>query len=70
VVVQSMIELAQRLGVYTVAEGIERPEQVTILQSLGADLGQGYYFSRPIPASAIGALLVRSVTEGARFLYQ
>ena len=43
-----MIELAQRLGVHTVAEGIERPEQVTILQSLGADLGQGYYFSRPV----------------------
>ena len=70
VVVQSMIELAQRLGVHTVAEGIERPEQVTILQALGADLGQGYYFSRPIPAAAIGALLQRSVTEGARFLYQ
>ena len=70
VVVQSMIELAQRLGVHTVAEGIERPEQVTILQSLGADLGQGYYFSRPIPASSIGALLERSLTEGTRFLYQ
>ncbi len=70
VVVQSMIELAQRLGVHTVAEGIERPEQVTILQSLGADLGQGYYFSRPIPAAGIGGLLARSLAEGARFLYQ
>ncbi|MCB1006553.1 MAG: EAL domain-containing protein, partial [Acidimicrobiales bacterium] len=45
-VVQSMIELSQRLGVHTVAEGIDRPEQVTLLQSLGADLGQGYLFSK------------------------
>ena len=46
-----MIELSQRLGVHTVAEGIDRPEQVTLLQSLGADLGQGYLFSKPVEAS-------------------
>ncbi|MCB1013346.1 MAG: EAL domain-containing protein, partial [Microthrixaceae bacterium] len=62
-VVQSMIELSQRLGVYTVAEGIDRPEQVTLLQSLGADLGQGYLFSKPVPASQIDALLDASPHE-------
>ncbi|MCU1455257.1 MAG: domain S-box protein [Acidimicrobiales bacterium] len=67
-VVQSMIELAQRLGVHTVAEGIERPEQVTLLQALGADLGQGYLFSRPVRPDQIGELLHRSISEGTRFL--
>ncbi|MCB1013394.1 MAG: EAL domain-containing protein, partial [Microthrixaceae bacterium] len=62
-VVQSMIELSQRLGVHTVAEGIDRPEQVTLLQSLGADLGQGYLFSKPVPASQIDALLDASPHE-------
>jgi EAL domain-containing protein (putative c-di-GMP-specific phosphodiesterase class I) len=67
-VVQSMIELAQRLGVHTVAEGIERPEQITLLQALGADLGQGYLFSRPVRPDQIGELLHRSISEGTRFL--
>ena len=68
VVVQSMIELAQRLGVHTVAEGIERAEQITILQALGADLGQGFYFSRPVTPDEIDPLLTRSLVEGTHFL--
>ncbi|MEZ5137600.1 MAG: EAL domain-containing protein [Acidimicrobiales bacterium] len=67
-VVQSMIELSQRLGVHTVAEGIDRPEQVTLLQSLGADLGQGYLFSKPVPAEQSDALLDSSPHENPRFL--
>jgi diguanylate cyclase (GGDEF)-like protein/PAS domain S-box-containing protein len=67
-VVQSMIELSQRLGVHTVAEGIDRPEQVTLLQSLGADLGQGYLFSKPVEAHQIGALLDSSPHENPKFL--
>jgi len=42
----------------TVAEGIESAGQLATLQSLGCDLGQGYYFSRPLPAEAAGDLLV------------
>jgi diguanylate cyclase (GGDEF)-like protein/PAS domain S-box-containing protein len=67
-VVQSMIELSQRLGVHTVAEGIDRPEQVTLLQSLGADLGQGYLFSKPVVADQISALLDASPHENPKFL--
>jgi diguanylate cyclase (GGDEF)-like protein/PAS domain S-box-containing protein len=67
-VVQSMIELSQRLGVHTVAEGIDRPEQVTLLQSLGADLGQGYLFSKPVPASEIDAMLAASPHANPRLL--
>ena len=44
-----MIALADRLGVATVAEGIERPEQVEFLRAIGCDAVQGYIFSRPVP---------------------
>ena len=33
----------------TLAEGIENEEQLKVLQKLGCQLGQGYYFARPLP---------------------
>ena len=33
----------------TLAEGIEKEEQLKVLQKLGCQLGQGYYFARPLP---------------------
>jgi diguanylate cyclase (GGDEF)-like protein/PAS domain S-box-containing protein len=47
-VVRSIIHLAGTLGMTTVAEGIERPEQVARLRSLGAEFGQGFLFARPL----------------------
>jgi len=55
-VLQSIIELAQRLGVHIVAEGIERREQLEALQQLGCDLGQGYFFSGPVEANDLGTV--------------
>lgn len=46
--VQTIIELGQDLGLELVAEGVETAEQAKILQALGCDIGQGYYFSRPV----------------------
>ncbi len=69
-VVQSIVELAQRLGVHIVAEGIERREQLEVLQSLGCDLGQGYFFSGPVEADALADLLAASLIDGRRFLFQ
>ena len=43
-----------------VAEGIERKEQLLELQSLHCDYGQGYYFSRPLEAEALGDLIRKS----------
>lgn len=48
ILVGSIIDIAHRLGLPTVAEGIETPAQRTILQDLGCDVGQGYLFSRPV----------------------
>lgn len=49
IVIDAIIKLAQRMGLKTVAEGVETEGQYEILKKLGCDLIQGYYFSKPIP---------------------
>jgi diguanylate cyclase (GGDEF)-like protein/PAS domain S-box-containing protein len=63
-VTRAIIELGQSLRLQTVAEGIELPEQLVHLQSLQCDLCQGFYFTRPLEARAMGELLTRAVTSG------
>lgn len=46
-IVQGLNEIAHKLDLTVVAEGIETIEQLELLQSMGCDLGQGYYFKRP-----------------------
>ena len=50
IVVSEAIHLAQSLDMRIVAEGIEKKEQVEFLASIGCDMIQGYYFSKPVPA--------------------
>ncbi|HEY9762919.1 MAG TPA: EAL domain-containing protein [Trichocoleus sp.] len=54
-IVETIITLSNRLGLHTVAEGIETEQQLQHLRSLGCELGQGYLFARPIPSEAIEA---------------
>ncbi|MFY8150245.1 MAG: putative bifunctional diguanylate cyclase/phosphodiesterase [Prochlorococcaceae cyanobacterium] len=49
-IVDSIITLGKRMGLHVVAEGIETSQQLELLKSLGCDFGQGYFFSKPIPA--------------------
>ena len=59
--VRAMVAMAHSLGLSVVAEGIETERQRTYLTDLGCAHGQGYLFSRPVPAAGIAALLVRAV---------
>lgn len=43
-----IIKLAHSLGLIVVAEGVETEEQLAILKNNGCDIGQGYYFSKPL----------------------
>lgn len=52
----AILHLAHALGMTVVAEGIETKEQLEILQSLGCDYGQGYYFAKPLPFDQVMAL--------------
>jgi diguanylate cyclase (GGDEF)-like protein len=47
--VESLLTLGRRMGIATVAEGIERIEQLDVLAELGCRLGQGYLLGRPGP---------------------
>lgn len=47
---EAIIVMAHRLGLKVIAEGIETPEQYRLLEAAGCDYGQGYIFSRPVPA--------------------
>ena len=57
-IVEAIINLAHNLNMDVVAEGIETPEQLAILQQLNCDYGQGYLFSKPVDASQATSLLL------------
>jgi EAL domain-containing protein (putative c-di-GMP-specific phosphodiesterase class I) len=58
--VRSIVELAAALGIEVVAEGIEQVDQAHILRALNCSTGQGFLWSRPVPAEQIGALCIHS----------
>lgn len=55
----AVIALAKALGLKTVGEGVETADQLDFLRANGCDAIQGYYFSRPLTADAMSALLRR-----------
>jgi diguanylate cyclase (GGDEF)-like protein len=55
--VSAVHTMAQTLGLRMVAEGIETPEQLEFLQSIGCELGQGYLFSPPQPLEEVPTML-------------
>jgi len=52
-IVRAMIAVASHFRLKVVAEGIETPEQVEYLRSIGCEYAQGYYYSRPLPPQTI-----------------
>jgi len=64
IIVRSTIDLARNLGLEVTAEGVETVEQLDRLSSLGANYLQGYYLSKPLPASEIFPLLAATSALG------
>tara|TARA_B100000809_G_C14849029_1_gene427586 strand:- start:206 stop:424 length:219 start_codon:yes stop_codon:yes gene_type:complete len=58
--VRSILRLASELGMKVVAEGIETEDQLRKLQDLDCNIGQGYFFSRPLPRDEATRLLENS----------
>lgn len=52
-IVTHLINLAHAMGCYVIGDGIETPEQATMLADAGCDLGQGYLYGRPTTAAEI-----------------
>lgn len=59
-IVRTIIAIAHSLGLKTVAEGVEQKQQFEVLQALGCDYFQGYFFNRPMPQEAFLELLKKS----------
>ena len=62
----AIIELAGILRLRPVAEGIERADQLERLLTLRCDLGQGFYFARPLPLRGVEELLAARQTLATR----
>ncbi len=54
---EAIIVMAHKLGIKVIAEGVETESQNQLLKEFGCDYGQGYLYSRPVPASDFEALL-------------
>ncbi|GCD11013.1 sensor domain-containing protein [Clostridium tagluense] len=52
-IVDGIIQLAQKIDLDVIAEGVETKEQIKLLQSMGCNQIQGYYFSKPLPSDEI-----------------
>ena len=66
-IVKSIIALAKALRLAVIAEGIETNEQFQKLHEFGCEFGQGYFFSRPLPVSAIEPMLTEGGEWAGRF---
>jgi diguanylate cyclase (GGDEF)-like protein/PAS domain S-box-containing protein len=58
-IASAIVSMAKQLHLHIVAEGIETGEQVEFLHQLGCHIGQGYLFSKPIPADEFNDILSR-----------
>jgi diguanylate cyclase (GGDEF)-like protein len=57
VLVRASLEIANRLGMEAVAEGVETEAQLSVLRDLDCSFGQGYLFARPMPAQELEDLM-------------
>ena len=46
-IVTSVVDMAKKLDIHTLAEGVETKEQFQFLRSIGCEMVQGYYFAKP-----------------------
>ena len=64
-IVMAIIEMAQKLGIKVVAEGIENDEQLEFLRTVGCELGQGFLLARPDISSSLDKFFLSSFKETA-----
>jgi diguanylate cyclase (GGDEF)-like protein len=67
ILVKTIIDLARSFGFTTVAEGVENVEEFEFLQKVGCDRIQGYFFSKPLPASDVEQLLLKYTFSPYKF---
>jgi EAL domain-containing protein (putative c-di-GMP-specific phosphodiesterase class I) len=63
VVVESSLDMAQRLGIHSVAEGVETSACLDVLKGAGCEQAQGYLIARPLEADAFAAFIEREAGD-------
>ena len=63
-ITSSIVSLADHLSLRTIGEGIETPDHIAILQTMGCMYGQGYFWSRPVPAPDFEAFIAGKAGSG------
>jgi len=66
IILTELMKMATSLGVDTVCEGVETPEQVAFLQEIGCSKLQGYFFEKPLPMARI----LERYEKGFKFGYE
>lgn len=61
-IVSSVLQLGRAMGMATIAEGIERPQQLSRLRALGVGFGQGFLLARPMDAISATGLVADGET--------
>ncbi len=61
-ILEQVVAMANKLGLGLLAEGVETREQVELLQQIGCDQVQGYYYAKPMPQDEFFSLLVQQQT--------
>jgi EAL domain-containing protein (putative c-di-GMP-specific phosphodiesterase class I) len=62
-----ILNIAEKLNIPVVAEGVETESQLKLLQKLGCAVVQGYYFSRPLSAADFESnIIMKSIREDER----
>ncbi|TDI73440.1 MAG: EAL domain-containing protein [Betaproteobacteria bacterium] len=64
VIVQATIDLGHNLGLEVVAEGVETTSSISLLQPLGCDTLQGYYFTKPLSAQEFNTWRSQNIATG------
>jgi len=67
-IVRAIIQLGKSLGMQVIAEGVETAEQEAYIISEGCHEGQGYYYSKPLPARELAAFLKQAERNSAAIL--
>lgn len=62
-IVESVVDMAHRLNLPIIAEGVETPEQVSMLQAADCLYTQGYYFFKPMPVENAEQLLAQPTNQ-------
>ncbi|SKB90044.1 diguanylate cyclase (GGDEF) domain-containing protein [Lachnospiraceae bacterium] len=63
IIIENTITMSKQLGMEVVAEGIETKEQADFLKSVNCDVGQGYFYSKPIPKDEFRKMLDKSFDD-------